>query len=49
MNTIMKEQIITSERDSQLFFDVITNPKKPSKALKNVLKDDNVFVSNSKK
>jgi len=44
-----KEQIIASERDSQIFFDAITKPKKPSKALKNALKDYNVFVSNAKK
>ncbi len=44
-----KEQIIASERDSQIFFDAITKPKKPSKTLKNALEDYNVFVSNSKK
>jgi uncharacterized protein (DUF1778 family) len=41
-----KEQIITSERDSQIFFDAITNPKGPSAALKNALDDYNAFVSN---
>lgn len=44
-----REQIIASERDSQVFFDAIINPKKPSKSLKNALKDYNSFVSNSKK
>lgn len=44
-----KEQIIASERDSQVFFDAITNPKKPSKTLKNALEDYNVFISNLKK
>jgi len=40
-----KEQVIVSERDSQLFFDAITNPKKPSATLKKALDDYNVFVS----
>jgi len=44
-----KEQIIASEKDSQLFFEAITNPAKPSKKLKNALKDYTEFVSNSKK
>lgn len=44
-----KEQIIASERDSQIFFDAITNPKRPSKALKNALDDYNAFVSNPEK
>ncbi|MCO4292402.1 DUF1778 domain-containing protein [Solitalea sp. MAHUQ-68] len=43
-----KEQIIASERDSELFFDAITNPKKPSEALKKALEDYNAFISNSK-
>lgn len=43
-----KEQIIASERDSQLFFDAITNPAKPSNTLKNALDDYNAFVANSK-
>lgn len=41
-----KEQIIASERDSQVFFDAITHPKKPSKTLKKALDDYNAFVSN---
>lgn len=44
-----KEQVIASERDSQVFFDTITNSKQPSKNLKNALEDYKVFVSNSKK
>lgn len=44
-----KEQIIASERDSQVFFDAIINPNKPSKALKSALKGYNSFLSNSKK
>ena len=43
-----KEQIIASERDSQIFFDAITNPKKPSETLKDALKDYNTFIANSK-
>ena len=44
-----KEQIISSEKDAQIFFDAITNPKKPSKTLKNALEDYNAFVSKSEK
>ncbi len=49
-NEIIKEreQIIASERDSQIFFDAITNPKKPSEKLKNALNDYNSFIANSK-
>jgi uncharacterized protein (DUF1778 family) len=43
-----KEQIIASERDSQIFFDAITNPQKPSETLKNALDDYNSFIANSK-
>ena len=43
-----KEQILASERDSQLFFDSITNPKKPSKTLRKALENYNAFVSNPK-
>ena len=43
-----KEQIIASERDSQIFFDAITKPKKPSEPLKKALDNYNAFVSNSK-
>lgn len=44
-----KEQIISSEKDSQIFFDAITNPKKPSETLKNALEDYNDFVLKSQK
>ena len=44
----MKEQIISSEKDSQIFFDAITKPEKPSKTLKKALVDYNAFVSGSK-
>ncbi|HEY3372729.1 MAG TPA: DUF1778 domain-containing protein [Prolixibacteraceae bacterium] len=43
-----KEQIIASERDSQIFFNAITKPNKPSKTLKKALEDYNSFVSDSK-
>lgn len=43
-----KEQMIASERDSQIFFDAITNPQKPSDTLKDALKDYNTFIANSK-
>ncbi|NVO12323.1 MAG: DUF1778 domain-containing protein [Bacteroidales bacterium] len=43
-----KEQIIASERDSQIFFNAITKPKKPSKTLKKALDDYNAFTSNLK-
>lgn len=43
-----KEQIIASERDSQIFFDAITNAKEPSKTLKDALNDYHSFVENSK-
>jgi uncharacterized protein (DUF1778 family) len=44
-----KEQILASERDSQIFFDAITNPKKPSTTLKNALKDYKAFLPDPKK
>lgn len=43
-----KEQVIASERDSQIFFDAITNPQKPSETLKNALNDYNSFIADSK-
>ncbi len=43
-----KEQVIASEKDSQIFFDAITKPNKPSKTLKKALDDYNAFISNSK-
>lgn len=44
-----KEQILASERDSQIFFDAITKPKKPSTTLKNALKDYKAFLPDPKK
>lgn len=44
-----KEQIIASEKDSEIFFDAITNPNKPNKALKDALMDYTAFVSNGEK
>ncbi len=44
-----KEQIIASKRDSQVFFDAITNPQSPSETLKNALADYDSFVANSTK
>lgn len=43
-----KERIIVSERDSQIFFDAITNPQKPSAKLKNARDDYNSFIANLK-
>lgn len=43
-----KELIIASERDSEIFFDAITNSQKPSKTLKNALEDYKAFVSEMK-
>ena len=43
-----RDRIIASERDSQIFFDAITNPKQPSESLKNALKDYNAFTAKSK-
>ena len=44
-----KEQIIASKRDGQIFFDAITNPKRPSNALKKAFKNYKAFVVGSKK
>jgi uncharacterized protein (DUF1778 family) len=43
-----KEQIIASEKDSQIFFDAITNSKPPSETLKKAFDDYSEFVKNSK-
>lgn len=43
-----KEEIIASERDAQIFFDAITNPKKPSESLKKALDEYNSFIANAK-
>jgi uncharacterized protein (DUF1778 family) len=42
-----KEKIIASEKDSEIFFDAITNPKKPSETLKKAYDDYNAFMANS--
>lgn len=44
-----KEKILTSERDSQIFFDAIFETIKPSSELKSALKDYETFVSNTKR
>jgi hypothetical protein len=41
----VKEQIIASERDSQIFFDATTKPAKKSETLKKTLDDYNAFYS----
>lgn len=43
-----KEQVIASERDSQIFFEALTNPKNPSQTLKSALVDYDAFISKSK-
>jgi uncharacterized protein (DUF1778 family) len=43
-----KEQIIASEKDSQIFFDAITKPKKPSKSLTKARTDYVDFMTKSK-
>jgi uncharacterized protein (DUF1778 family) len=50
-NEIIKanEQIQISERDSQIFFDALMQPKQPSKNLKNALADYKSFLTNLKK
>ena len=42
------DQILVSEMDSQLFFDAITKPRKPSGRLKEALRDYLDFVKNSR-
>lgn len=42
-----KEQVIASERDSEIFFDAITKSKRPNKALTDALDDYNAFISKS--
>lgn len=39
------EQILSSKKDSELFFDAITNPPKPNKELTKAVKEYNAFVS----
>lgn len=43
-----KERVIASARDSRIFFDAVTNPKKPSATLKNALKAYNHFKAAAK-
>ena len=43
-----KEQIIASNRDSQIFFDAITKSKKPNEALTNALNYYDIFISKTK-
>jgi uncharacterized protein (DUF1778 family) len=43
-----KEQIIASEKDCQIFFEAITNPRKPSDTLKKALDDYILFEADSK-
>ncbi|MCR9016797.1 DUF1778 domain-containing protein [Aquiflexum gelatinilyticum] len=43
-----KEQVLASERDAEIFFDAITNPKEPSENLIKALDDYKTFLSNSK-
>lgn len=40
-----KEQVIASDRDSQIFFDAVTDAQKPSKTLKKALEDYKAFVA----
>lgn len=44
-----KEQIIASETDGKLFFDAITNAKKPNKALTNAWEEYNTFIQDNVK
>lgn len=39
-----KEQIIASEKDAEVFFEAIVNPKKVSENLKNALRDYDDFM-----
>jgi uncharacterized protein (DUF1778 family) len=41
-----KEEIISTERDSQVFFDAITKPRKPSATLKKAVDDYKAYASN---
>lgn len=43
-----KEQIIASEKDAEVFFDTITNPRQPSENLTGALKDYDAFMSKQK-
>lgn len=43
-----KEQIIASEKDSEIFFNAITKINKPNQDLVNALDDYNAFISEGK-
>jgi uncharacterized protein (DUF1778 family) len=43
-----KEQILASDKDAEIFFDAIINPKKPSKTLKNAYSDYKQFLQDQK-
>jgi uncharacterized protein (DUF1778 family) len=43
-----RERIIAGKKDSQIFFDAITNPKRPSETLMKALDDYNAFFSDLK-
>lgn len=40
-----REQIIASKRDSEIFFNAISKPQKPSETLKRALEDYNSFMA----
>ena len=44
-----KERIIASARDSEVFFNAITNAEKPNQALTSALEDYNAFMSSNEK
>lgn len=43
-----KDEILASERDAALFFDAVTNPRKPSGNLKNAYRDYQKFINKSR-
>lgn len=43
-----REVIIASEKDSKIFFEAITNPKKPNRALTKAFKEYNAFTTDRK-
>ena len=44
----LTDQIIASEKDAQVFFGTITNPKKPSETLKNAVENYKKFIEKTK-
>ncbi len=42
-----KEQVIASEKDSEIFFEAVTNPAPPSETLKAAAEDYKSFISES--